>query len=115
VARRWYSAGARCFRRRLSQRHGRHSPGRQRGAASLADQAALWQGANDRWIDLNALLPAQSGLNASAACSIECRGGRMYICGEASRYEVSDPDTDRESHFRPASKAVVWSARLLLG
>lgn len=81
------------------------------GSSSLADQAALWQGAGDRWIDLNALLPPESGFNASAAWSIEWCRDRVQICGEACRYEVSDPDTDRESHFLPGAQAVVWTAR----
>ena len=81
------------------------------GSASLADQATLWQGSNDRWFDLNSLLPRGRGFNASVAWSIECLGDRVQICGEASRYEVSDPGTDRESHFIPAAQAVVWTAR----
>lgn len=81
------------------------------GSSSLADQAALWQGSNDRWFDLNSLLPPRSGLNASVAWSIDCRGDSVQICGEASRYEVSDPGTDRESHFVPIAQAVVWTAR----
>ena len=82
------------------------------GSASLADQAALWHGSADRWIDLNALLPAASGLNASAAWAIERKGDRVVICGEASRYETRDPGTDRESHFLPAAQAVIWTARV---
>jgi hypothetical protein len=81
------------------------------GSSNLADQAALWQGSSDRWIDLNALLPAESGWNASVAWSIEWRDDRLQICGEASQYEVSDPGTDRESHFVPAAQAVIWRAR----
>jgi hypothetical protein len=81
------------------------------GSSSLADQAALWQGSHERWVDLNAMLPAQSGLNASAAWSIDVREGRIQICGEAARYEISDPDTDRESHYSPSAQAVVWTAR----
>jgi hypothetical protein len=81
------------------------------GSSSLADEAALWHGANDRWLDLNALLPPGSGFNASVARSIEVRDGRVTICGEASRYEVSDPDMDRESHYQPAAQAVIWTAR----
>jgi hypothetical protein len=82
------------------------------GSSSLADQAALWHGTNDQWIDLNVLLPPESGLNASAAWSIKWQGDRLQICGEASRYDVSDPGTDRESHFVPLAQAVVWSARI---
>jgi hypothetical protein len=81
------------------------------GSSSFADQAAVWRGTNDEWIDLNALLPPESGLNASVAWSIECQGDGVQICGEASRYDVSDPGTDRESHFVPAAQAVVWTAR----
>lgn len=81
------------------------------GSSSLADQAALWHGGSDRWFDLNALLPAGSGFNASAAWSIEFTDGAVRICGEASRYDVSDPGTDRESHFVPEAQAVVWTAR----
>ena len=81
------------------------------GSSSLADQAALWQGASDRWLDLNALLPPASGLNASVAWTIEQSGDRMQICGEASRYEASDAGTDRESHFVPAAQAVIWRTR----
>jgi hypothetical protein len=81
------------------------------GSSNLADQAALWQGSRDRWIDLNALLPQDSRLNASAAWSIECLPDRVQVCGEASRYGVSDAGTDRESHFVPEAQAVVWTAR----
>jgi hypothetical protein len=81
------------------------------GSSSLADQAALWQGGGDSWLDLNAMLPANSGLNASAAWSIRVDDGRIQICGEAARYEVSDAGTDRESHYLPAAQAVVWTAR----
>jgi hypothetical protein len=82
------------------------------GSSSLADQAALWQGAQDRWIDINALLPPQSGFNASAAWSIAVGKSRVTICGEATRYEVSDSDADRESRYAPAAQAVVWTARV---
>lgn len=83
------------------------------GSSNLADQAVLWQGSSERWFDLNALLPRESGLNASAAWSIEHSGDRVQICGEASRYEVSDAGTDREAHFMPAAQAVVWTAQRL--
>ena len=81
------------------------------GSSSLADQAALWQGASDKWMDLNSLLPPASGLNASAAWSIASQGDRVQVCGEAARCEVSEPGTNRESHFVPAAQAVVWTAR----
>lgn len=81
------------------------------GSSNLADQAVLWQGTSDRWFDLNALLPPAGGLNASVAWAIEWLDDRVQICGEASRYEVSDPDTDRESHVQPEVQAVIWTAR----
>jgi hypothetical protein len=81
------------------------------GSSNCADQAALWAGSSQRWLDLNALLPPQSGLNASVAWTIEQSGDRLQICGEASRYEASDAGTDRESHFVPAAQAVIWRTR----
>ena len=78
-------------------------------SSSLADEAALWRGSKDDWFNLNSVLPPQSGLNASVAWSIERNGDRVRICGEASRYEISDAGTDRESHFVPEARAVIWT------
>ena len=79
-------------------------------SANLADEAALWHGSKDDWFNLNSVLPKASGLNASVAWSIERAGDRVRICGEASRCEVSDAGTDRESHFVPEAHAVIWTA-----
>ena len=81
------------------------------GSAAVDNRAALWQGAADRRVDLNALLPAKK-YNASVAWAIEIRGDAVRICGQATRYEVSDPGTPRESHFEPVAHPVLWTARL---
>ena len=81
------------------------------GTPGYDDLAALWHGSADEWIDLNALLPADQ-YNASAAWGMEIRDGELRICGEASRYEVSDPGTPRESHYVPVAHPVLWTARL---
>lgn len=82
------------------------------GMASLADRAALWRGTAGSFVDLNALLPPESGLQASKAYGLERQGDRLVVCGEASRFEVSDAGTDRESHVQPERQAVVWSVQI---
>jgi hypothetical protein len=79
-------------------------------SSNLLDEAALWRGSSDDWFNLNSVLPASSGLNASVARAIERAGGQVRICGAASRCEVSDAGTDRESHFVPEARAVIWTA-----
>ena len=79
-------------------------------SASLLDEAVLWRGKADDWFNLNSVLPPESGLNASVAWSIERDGDRVRICGEATRCDVSDAGTDRESHFVPEAHAVLWTA-----
>jgi len=81
------------------------------GSTGSDNRAVLWQGAADRWLDLNALLPAKK-YNASVAWAIEIRGGAVHVCGEASRYEVSHPGTPQESHAVPVAHPVLWTARL---
>jgi hypothetical protein len=81
------------------------------GSAGCDNRAVLWQGAADRWFDLNALLPTKN-YNASVAWAIEIRGDEVRVCGEASRYEVSEPGTSRESHSVPVAHPVLWTARL---
>ena len=81
------------------------------GSTALDNRAVLWQGAANRWFNLNALLPSKT-YNASAAWAIEISGEVVQICGEASRYEVRDPGTPHESHFKPAAHPVLWTARL---
>lgn len=81
------------------------------GTPGSDDRAVLWQGTADRWIDLNALLP-EATYNASIAWAVEVDGDELRICGEASRYEVQDAGTARESHVVPVSHPVVWTARL---
>jgi hypothetical protein len=81
------------------------------GSTGSDNRAVLWQGAPDRWVDLNALLPARR-YNASVAWAIAVVGDELRVCGEASRYEARDPDTARESHFVPVAHPVVWTARL---
>lgn len=80
------------------------------GAAASEDQAALWHGAADSWLDLGALLPLP--FNASMARSIEVDGERLLVCGEARRVETADAGTPRETHYVPDAQAVLWSARL---
>jgi hypothetical protein len=84
------------------------------GSPGSDNRAVIWQGAADRWFDLNALLPAET-YNASTARSIEVRGDEVRICGEASRYEVRHPGTPQESHAVPVAHPVVWTARLDVG
>jgi hypothetical protein len=80
------------------------------GASAYDDRAVIWQGSAERWFDLNALLPAP--YNASNAWAIHFDAERVHICGEANQVEVSDPGTPRESHYTPAARAVLWTARL---
>jgi hypothetical protein len=70
----------------------------------------LWLGAAERRVDLHALVPPP--FNASVAWATEVGEGVLRICGEANRYEVADAGTDRESHFLPEARAVLWTARL---
>jgi hypothetical protein len=84
------------------------------GSTGSDNRAVLWQGAADRWLDLNALLQAKK-YNASVAWAIEIRGDAVQVCGEASRYEVSNPGTAQESHFVPVAHPVLWTARLAAG
>jgi hypothetical protein len=81
------------------------------GSTGNDNRAVLWHGAADRWFDLNALLPAKK-YNASVAWAIELRGDAVYVCGEASRFEVRDPGTPQESHVVPVAHPVLWTARL---
>ncbi len=81
------------------------------GSTGDDNRAVLWQGAADRWFDLNALLPPKK-YNASVAWAIEIRGDVVHVCGEASRYEVSHPGTPQESHVVPVAHPVLWTARL---
>lgn len=80
------------------------------GSSNLADQAVVWTD-EDGWTDLNALLPSQSGLNASVAWCLDVQPDRVLVCGEASRYEVDGAGTKSESHFLPAAQAVLWTVR----
>jgi hypothetical protein len=82
------------------------------GNAGCDNRAVLWQGAADRWVDLNALLPADK-YNASTAWAIDIRGDSVRICGEASRYEADRAGTPQESHFVPVAHPVLWTARLM--
>ena len=81
------------------------------GSTADDNRAVLWQGAADRWIDLNALLPAKT-YNASVAWAIEIRGDAVHVCGEARHYEVNNPGTPQESHVVPVAHPVLWTARL---
>ena len=80
------------------------------GSTSLANQAALWHGDAAQWIDLNDVLPAKGDFNASIAWAIDVQGNVVRVGGAVSRYEVRDPDTNRESHSVPAEQAVIWTA-----
>lgn len=83
-----------------------------RGGTGGSDNlAVIWQGAANRWFDLNALLPS-SKYNASRALAIEIRGDVLQVCGEASRYELFHAGTPQESHAVPVAHPVLWTARL---
>ena len=84
------------------------------GSTGDDNRAVLWQGAPDKWFDLNALLPAKT-YNSSVAWAIEIRGDVMQICGEARRYEMSHPGTPQEAHAVPVAHPVVWTASLKPG
>lgn len=81
------------------------------GSTGDDNRAVIWQGAADRWFDLNALLPPKT-YNASVAWAIEIRGDTVQVCGQASRYELSHPGTPQESHAVPVAHPVLWTARL---
>ncbi len=81
------------------------------GTPGSDNRAVLWQGAADRWLDLNALLPA-SEYNASMAKAIMVHGDRVLVCGEANRYEVTHAGTRQESHAVPIAHPVLWTAQL---
>jgi hypothetical protein len=81
------------------------------GVPAPGDRAAIWQGAADQWFDLNSLLPPDK-YNASSAWAIEIGGERVRICGEASRYQVTNAGTTNESHVVPVVHPVLWTARL---
>lgn len=81
------------------------------GTPGSDNRAVLWQGAADRWLDLNALLPSET-YNASIAWAIEVEDDVLRICGEAIRYEVERAGTAHESHVVPVAHPVVWTARL---
>jgi hypothetical protein len=81
------------------------------GSAGCDGRATVWQGEADRCFDLNSLLPPDK-YNASTAWAIEIRGNELRICGEASKYEVTDAGTRLESHVVPLAHPVLWTARL---
>jgi hypothetical protein len=81
------------------------------GVPAPGDRAAIWQGAADKWFDLNSLLPPDK-YNASSAWAIEIGDQTVRICGEASRYEVTNGGTKHESHVVPIAHPVLWTARL---
>jgi hypothetical protein len=91
-----------CARRKDTTRNG--SPGSD-------DRAVLWQGAADKWFDLNGLLPSDT-YNASSAFAIEIRDNVVRICGEARRFEATGAGTTNESHVVPIAHPVLWTARL---
>lgn len=80
------------------------------GSPGADNHAVLWQGAADRWFDLNALLPAK--YNASVAWAIEVRGDEVLVCGCANRFELSRPGSPHESHAVPVEHPVLWTAKL---
>jgi hypothetical protein len=65
----------------------------------------------DAQFDLNSLLPPDK-YNASSAWAIEIVEQVVRICGEASRYEVTNAGTKHESHVVPIANPVLWTARL---
>jgi hypothetical protein len=81
------------------------------GVPAPGDRAAIWQGAADTWFDLNSLLPPDK-YNASSAWAIEIGDQAVRICGEASRYEITNGGTKHESHVVPIAHPVLWTARL---
>ncbi|MFN0180168.1 MAG: hypothetical protein ACKVZ0_15315 [Gemmatimonadales bacterium] len=80
------------------------------GTGGSDNRSVLWQGAADRWFDLNSVLPAK--YNASIAWAIEVRGDEVRVCGTANRFEVVEPGTAREYHVVPVAHPVLWTARL---
>lgn len=81
------------------------------GSGGSDNRAVIWQGAADRWVDLNTLLPAPK-YNASVAWSVDIRGDVLQVCGQASRYEATKPGTKYEDHAVPVAHPVIWTARL---
>ena len=81
------------------------------GTPGYDNRAVLWQGAAERWFDLNALLPAKT-YNASIAWAIAVGGDTVQVSGAATRYDVRDPGTPHESHTLPVQHPVLWTARL---
>ena len=81
------------------------------GSGGSDNRAVIWQGAADRWFDLNALLPSDR-YNASSASAIDIRGDVVQVCGQAIRYELYHPGTPQESHAVPVAHPVLWTARL---
>jgi hypothetical protein len=81
------------------------------GSGGSDNRAVIWQGASDRWFNLNALLPSAK-YNASTALAIDIRGDVLQVCGRAIRYELSHPGTPQESHAVPVAHPVLWTARL---
>lgn len=80
------------------------------GSTGCDNRAVLWEGAPDRWVDLNAMLPPD--YNASVAWAITVSGNEIRICGEASRYEATHAGSANEDHCVPIAHPAVWSARL---
>ena len=81
------------------------------GSPGSDNRGVIWQGAVDRWFDLNALLPSEK-YNASIAIAIDIRNGVVQVCGQAIQYELSHGGTPQEGHAIPVAHPVVWTARL---
>lgn len=82
------------------------------GNTAMNDRASLWRGKAESWIDLNALLPAET-YNISDAHGIMIRGDELSIAGVAGCYVVDDPASNRPTHVPGTMHAVVWRARLV--
>jgi hypothetical protein len=82
-----------------------------RGGSPGSDNCAvLWQGAADRWVDLQALLPSK--YNASRALCIHIQDDTILVGGEASQFELTHPGTPHEGHAVPVAHPVLWTATL---
>jgi hypothetical protein len=81
------------------------------GSGGSDNRAVIWQGAPDKWFDLNALLPSAK-YNASVASAIDIQGDVLRVCGQAIQYEFYHAGTPQEGHAVPVAHPVLWTARL---
>jgi hypothetical protein len=80
------------------------------GLAACDDRAVLWDGAADRWVDLNAFLPPP--FNASVAWAIGVHADQIVVCGVASQVALDNPRASPKGQLVAEACAVVWRCRL---